>query len=52
MREELGKALKQASHILIAALPLVAGWFCGTAVKVWLLARAAFIEGYEVGRRL
>jgi hypothetical protein len=39
-------------HIALTALPLAAGWVCGTMVKLAVLVQAAFIEGFEVGRKL
>jgi hypothetical protein len=44
--------MNRVLHIILAAPPLFAGWLVGTAVKMWLLTKAAFIEGYEAGRKL
>jgi hypothetical protein len=44
--------MRKYLHAALIAPPIFAGWLVGTAVKVWILTRAAFIEGYEAGRKL
>ena len=44
--------MTRAMHVVLTALPLAAGWVCGNVVKLAVLVRAAFLEGYEVGRKL
>jgi len=44
--------MRRIFHAALLAPPLAAGWLCGIVVKAWILARAAFIEGYHAGRRL
>lgn len=44
--------ISRALHVIVSAVPLALGWVCGMTYKIIILAKAAFAEGFEAGRKL